>query len=84
MVEGKDGEKKEKKVKKYTFAPLPAKADITGEERDPYGRRLLISGDILSSDRNLADIKIDEGGDKKAERSIVKANVSRTVTEYLS
>ena len=80
-VEEKDGEKKEKKVKKYAFTPLPAKADITGKSADPFGRRLLISGDILSSDRNLADIKIDK--DKKATVE-VKANVSRTVTEFLS
>lgn len=80
IVEGKDGEKKEKKVKKYSFSPLAAKADITGEKRDPYGRRLLVSGDILSSDRKLADIKIDK--DKKAAVD-VKANVSRTVTEFL-
>ena len=81
VVEGKDGEKKEKKVKKYSFSPLPAKADITGEKSDPYGRRLLLSGDVLSSDRKLADIKVDK--DKKATIDI-KANVSRTVTEFLS
>jgi N12 class adenine-specific DNA methylase len=83
-VEGKDGEKKEKKVKKYTFVPLPAKADITGKERDPYGRRLLISGSILSSDRNLADIQAKQGKDGIVTTVDIKANVSRTVTEYLS
>lgn len=82
-VSGKEGEQKEKKVKKYAFSPLPAKADIKGEKGNPYGRRLLISGDILSSDRRLADIKIDKDKDKKATVE-VKANVSRTVTEYLS
>ncbi|MFZ4436834.1 MAG: JAB domain-containing protein [Syntrophales bacterium] len=81
MVEGKDGEKKEKKVKKYAFSPFPAKADITGEKSDPYGRRLRVSGDILSSDRKLADIKIDK---EKRATVEVKANVSRTVTEFLS
>ena len=80
-VAGEEGEQKEKKVKKYAFAPFPAKADITGKSADPYGRRLLISGDIISSDRNLADIKIDKA--KKATVE-VKANVSRTVTEFLS
>jgi len=81
IVEGEEGEKKEKKVKKYAFSPLPAKADITGEKSDPYGRRLRVSGDILSSDRKLAEINIEKG--KKATVD-VKANVSRTVTEFLS
>jgi N12 class adenine-specific DNA methylase len=80
-VEDKDGGKKEKKVKKYAFTPLPVKADIEGAERDPYARWLKISGGILSSVRKLADIKIDK--DKKAEVD-VRANISRTVTEYLS
>ncbi|MCK9520126.1 MAG: DEAD/DEAH box helicase family protein, partial [Dehalococcoidia bacterium] len=74
-------EGKEKKVKKYTLVPLPVKASITGQAADPFGRRLLLSGDILSSDRQLAALAIDKKGKATID---LKANVSRTVTEYVT
>ncbi len=78
VVKSVDG--KDKKTKEYTFHPVAASANITGQHGDPFGRRLDLVGDILGSDRKLADIK--EVGKKK--QVSVNANISRTVTEYLS
>lgn len=76
----KDG----KKQKQFAFSALPVKADITAVERDPFGRNLLISGDILSAERTLAGIQLSAKGKAENVTADVKANISRTVTEYLS
>ena len=78
-VTDKDGKKK--KVKEYTFTPVTAHASMTGVTGDPYARNLSMNGNILSSVRDLANISVEKG---KAPKIEVHANVSRTVTEYLS
>jgi len=72
---------KPKKVKEYNFAPLTAKAEMTGADGDPYGRNLLLSGGIMNAERSLAQIWMKKG---RLDKLDIKANVSRSVTEYLS
>lgn len=71
---------KSKNVKEYSFIPLTAKAEMTGVEGDPFARGLLMSGGIMNAERTLAEIK----GKGKNATVDVKANISRTVTEYLT
>jgi N12 class adenine-specific DNA methylase len=86
MVEGK-----EKKVKKYTFIPLPVKGSMPpASEARPYDRKLTLSGRILASERDLATVRFSfPKGKKKGEPPTfagleIGANVSRSVTEYVS
>jgi N12 class adenine-specific DNA methylase len=71
---------KSKKVKEYSFIPLTAKAEMTCVDGDPFARGLLMSGGIMNAERTLAEIK----GKGKNATVDVKANISRTVTEYLT
>ncbi len=80
----KTPEGKEKKVKKYTFQPLPVQATIL-----PHGYAFMtgtmhaeITGDINPTDWKLAELEFDK---KKNLKGITPtANVSRAVTNYLS
>lgn len=74
-------EGKEKKVKKYTFVPLPVQGSIAPSVSSPTSPKLLISGNVNSEERDLAELQYDKKG-KELTSLIIKANVSRTVTEY--
>jgi N12 class adenine-specific DNA methylase len=80
LVEGKDGKQVEKKVKKYIFTPLPIKADIHMSQK-AMATDMWIRGSIKSADRELSWID-----DKVKDKPVVNvtANISRTVTEYIS
>ena len=84
MVEGK-----EKKTKKITFVPLPIQGSMArASEFNPTARKLTISGNLLASERDLATVAFTYPKKKKESRTFagleVEANVSRTVTEYIS
>ena len=75
-------DKKEKKVKKITFHPLPVQMYMAERALSPSRPQLVLTGDILSEQRDLADIEFTKKGAIKSYE--IKANVSRTFTEYVN